>query len=38
MNASATAFLAARDYLIQHREDQPAASAGFRWPALGAFN
>ena len=38
MNASATAFLAARDYLIQHREDQPAASAGFRWPQLGAFN
>ncbi|MCZ2291034.1 MAG: AMP-binding protein [Burkholderiales bacterium] len=38
MNASATAFLAARDFLIQQREDQPAASAGFRWPQLGAFN
>lgn len=32
------AFRAARDFLIEHREDYQAAYAGFRWPELGEFN
>ena len=32
------AFLAARDFLIAHREDYAAACAGFRWPELDRFN
>ena len=32
------AFLAARDFLVQHRDDRAAAVAGFRWPDLVAFN
>jgi acetyl-CoA synthetase len=32
------AFLAARDFLIAHRDDYAAAFAGFRWPALDRFN
>ncbi len=31
-------FLVARDFLLAHREDYPAAVAGFRWPALEEFN
>ena len=34
----ATAFRAARDFLIAHREDYAAAYAGFRWPELPLFN
>src|SRR5882757_7355515 len=37
-NRSAAAFLAARDFLLAHREDYEAACAGFRWPALDTFN
>jgi acetyl-CoA synthetase len=36
--SSATAFLAARDFLLAHREDYEAAYAGFRWPALDTWN
>jgi acetyl-CoA synthetase len=32
------AFLAARDFLLTHREDYAAAMSGFRWPRLGRFN
>jgi acetyl-CoA synthetase len=32
------AFLAARDVLIRHREDQAVARREFRWPALESFN
>jgi len=32
------AFVAARDLLIGRREDQEAACAEFRWPALDRFN
>jgi acetyl-CoA synthetase len=33
-----TAFRAARDLLLAHREDYAAAREGFRWPELGEFN
>ena len=36
--AGTTAFRAARDFLLAHREDYAAATAGFAWPALGDFN
>jgi acetyl-CoA synthetase len=36
--ASAAAFLAARDFLLAHREDYPTAYQEFRWPALTEFN
>jgi acetyl-CoA synthetase len=32
------AFLAARNLLIRHREDQAAARREFRWPVLETFN
>ena len=32
------AFLVARDFLVQHREDRATAYRGFRWPALETFN
>ncbi|MCC5858072.1 MAG: AMP-binding protein [Ectothiorhodospiraceae bacterium] len=32
------AFLAARDFLFQHRSDYDAAYAGFKWPQLDTFN
>ncbi|EIT69768.1 MULTISPECIES: AMP-binding protein [Hydrocarboniphaga] len=32
------AFLEARDFLLQHREDYIAAKRDFRWPALTRFN
>ncbi|MEY2994924.1 MAG: Acetyl-coenzyme synthetase [Pseudomonadota bacterium] len=31
-------FLAARDFLISHRDDLSGASQGFEWPSLGQFN
>ena len=35
---STDAFLAARDFLLTHREDYEQACAGFRWPHLEEFN
>ena len=35
---NATAFLAARDFLFQHREDYDTAYRDFRWPELTEFN
>ncbi|MCW5700030.1 MAG: AMP-binding protein, partial [Rhodospirillales bacterium] len=32
------AFLEARDFLVQHREDYGAAYKGFKWPQLTEFN
>ena len=32
------AFLAARDFLLQHREDYATAYRDFRWPQLDEFN
>jgi acetyl-CoA synthetase len=32
------AFLQARDFLLQHRDDYEGAIREFRWPALDAFN
>ena len=37
-DASLTAFRAARDLLLNHREDYDAAVAEFSWPKLGEFN
>ncbi len=31
-------FLAARDFLLQHRSDYATAYAGFKWPTLKEFN
>ena len=36
--ADATAFIAARDLLLQHRTDLAAATAAFYWPRLDRFN
>ncbi|MFG2333161.1 AMP-binding protein [Streptomyces sp. NPDC048604] len=33
-----TRFRAARDFLLQHREDYETAYEGFAWPRLGRFN
>lgn len=33
-----TEFLAARDFLLQHRSDYATAYAGFTWPKLKEFN
>jgi acetyl-CoA synthetase len=38
MTGSASAFRAARDLLLQHRDDYDRAYAEFRWPELGWFN
>jgi acetyl-CoA synthetase len=38
MSASADAFRAARDLLLEHREDRDRACAEFRWPKLDEFN
>ncbi|MEV4702490.1 AMP-binding protein [Actinoplanes sp. NPDC049316] len=35
---STAAFRAARDFLLEHREDYAGAYAGFEWPRLGEFN
>src|SRR5579864_8562123 len=32
------AFLAAREFLLQHREDYETAYRDFRWPELDKFN
>ncbi len=37
-DASTTAFRAARDLLLRHREDYEAARAEFAWPAIDEFN
>jgi len=31
-------FVAARDFLLRHREDYAAAYGGFRWPEVSEFN
>ncbi len=38
MGQQPAALRAARDFLIQHREDYPTAYAGFSWPDLPVFN
>jgi acetyl-CoA synthetase len=35
---AAAAFLAARDFLLQHRDDYATAYRDFRWPRLTEFN
>jgi acetyl-CoA synthetase len=37
-SVATTAFLAARDFLLQHRGNYQAAYAGFQWPKLDRFN
>src|SRR5512135_2052692 len=36
--SSLDAFLKARDFLLQHREDYDTAYRDFRWPQLDEFN
>ena len=36
--SSTTAFLAARDFLLAHRNDYATAYQGFQWPRLDHFN
>ncbi len=36
--SAVTDFLAARDFLLQHRSDYATAYAGFKWPKLKEFN
>jgi acetyl-CoA synthetase len=36
--SSGSEFRAARDYLLDHRDDYDAARAGFRWPRMAEFN
>ena len=36
--SAVTEFLAARDFLLQHRSDYATAYAGFKWPKLKEFN
>jgi acetyl-CoA synthetase len=38
MSSSASAFLDARAFLIEHREDYATAYRDFRWPVLTEFN
>ena len=38
VSPNAAAFVRARDFLLQHREDYPTAYRDFRWPELGEFN
>jgi acetyl-CoA synthetase len=38
MNQQTQAFLAARNFLLQYRDDYAAAYAGFQWPKLDRFN
>ena len=38
MADQASAFIAARDFLLQHRTDYATAYRDFRWPQLGPFN
>ena len=37
-NQSAEAFYAARQFLLDHREDYDTAVRDFRWPEIGEFN
>ena len=37
-SSNAAPFLAARDFLIRHREDYSAAYCDFQWPKLDRFN
>ncbi|WP_148289807.1 AMP-binding protein, partial [Ideonella sp. B508-1] len=37
-NAATQAFLQARQFLQDHREDYATAYAGFQWPTLDRFN
>jgi acetyl-CoA synthetase len=37
-SGNAASFLAARDFLVQHREDYATAYRDFRWPQLDRFN
>jgi len=36
--AARDAFLAARDFLLEHRTDQPKVARQFQWPKLDRFN
>ena len=36
--SAVTEFIAARDFLLQHRSDYATAYAGFKWPRLKEFN
>ncbi|HEX4508913.1 MAG TPA: AMP-binding protein, partial [Burkholderiaceae bacterium] len=36
--SGASAFRAAREFLLNHREDYATAVRDFRWPVLGEFN
>src|SRR6204780_3207520 len=36
--SNAVPFVAARDFLLRHREDYAAAYRDFRWPKLDRFN
>src|SRR3954454_21978241 len=38
MNQSAQAFYAAREFLLNHREDYDTAYRDFRWPEITEFN
>ncbi|MFF6947747.1 AMP-binding protein [Streptomyces iakyrus] len=38
MTSATALFRDARDFLLEHREDYPAAYAGFRWPRPEYFN
>jgi acetyl-CoA synthetase len=37
-SSNAVPFVAARDFLLQHRRDYATAYRGFRWPTLTRFN
>jgi acetyl-CoA synthetase len=37
-SSDAAPFVAARDFLLRHREDYAAAIRGFQWPKLDRFN
>ena len=37
-SGNAASFLAARDFLVRHREDYASAYRDFRWPELDRFN
>ena len=38
MSRNAAPFIAARDFLLRHREDYATAYRDFRWPKLDRFN
>src|ERR1700749_1786747 len=37
-SSNAEPFVAARDFLLRHREDYATAYRDFQWPRLGEFN